>query len=195
MAVSLSYHVVTRPNGVKFTLFVGVLAVVLLLPWLGRPIVLVLTLAILGRCAYELYGSLRLPSPAFRTAICSAYMLLGIAFLCFAIVLPLKSISYACIVALAVGLRGYGLPRLGLAGGAAAAALLAIIMQAGTGLASAIENGIPITAAALAGALAASWVKRRSGIKGFGRSGHAGVLDYFDSFLFVAPVALAVMGR
>src|SRR5262249_36133282 len=102
---------VTKLAWQKFALLAGVLAIVLLLPLLGRPIVLILTLAILGRCAYELYGSLRLPSPAFRTAVCLAYVVLGIAFLCFAIVLQLRSISYACMIVLAFSLRRYGFPR------------------------------------------------------------------------------------
>ena len=177
----------------KFALLAGVLAIVLLLPLLGRPIVLILTLAILGRCAYELYGSLRLPSPAFRTAVCLAYVVLGIAFLCFAIVLQLTSISYVCMIVLAFSLRRYGFPQVGQAGGAAAAMAVAILMRDGTGFAGAIKSGIPITAAALIGDLAASWVRRKSGIKGFGRSGRSGVLEYFESFLFAAPVALAVL--
>lgn len=186
---------VTKLAWQKFALLAGVLAIVLMFPLLGRPIVLVLTLAILGRCAYELYGSLRLPSPAFRTAVCLAYMLLGIAFLCFAIVLPLRSISYACMIVLAFSLRRYGLPQVGQAGGAAAAMAVAILLRDGTGFAGAIKSGIPITAAALVGDLAASWVRRKSGIKGFGRSGNLGVLDYFASFLLAAPVALVILNR
>jgi len=48
---------------------------------------------------------------------------------------------------------------------------------------------------AMGGDLFASAIKRRTGIKDFGViiPGHGGVLDRFDSILFVAPFALAVL--
>jgi phosphatidate cytidylyltransferase len=52
-----------------------------------------------------------------------------------------------------------------------------------------------VAAAALTGDLAASWVKRRAGLKDFGTMlpGHGGVLDRFDSFLAAAAAMFVVM--
>ena len=45
------------------------------------------------------------------------------------------------------------------------------------------------------GDLAASLIKRRTGIKDYGNimPGHGGVMDRFDSVVFIAPLLLAAM--
>jgi phosphatidate cytidylyltransferase len=52
-------------------------------------------------------------------------------------------------------------------------------------------SGVVVGVAGLAGDLAASWIKRRAGIKDYGTiiPGHGGILDRFDSFIAVAAVA------
>ena len=45
------------------------------------------------------------------------------------------------------------------------------------------------------GDLLASWVKRRTGIKDYGNimPGHGGVMDRFDSVVFIAPMVLPAL--
>jgi phosphatidate cytidylyltransferase len=82
----------------------------------------------------------------------------------------------------------------GLLGGLAAALLVAVLARslAQRSLLAALTIGVLICAVALIGDLAASWLKRRAGIKDYGTllPGHGGVLDRFDSFL----PALALCG-
>ena len=182
----------------KFVIAAGILALILACAWAGRLGVLMLSLAIGGTGAFELYGSLRSPAPAFRTLVCIVYVLLGITTICFAIVLPPASIAYVFLAVIAFDASRRFAPRLGLVVGVLAALAVAVLARslAMLSLMAAIETWAWIAAAALAADLSASWLKRKSGIDRFGRwLPQGGVLDRFDGLLFAAPIALLVFSH
>lgn len=80
----------------------------------------------------------------------------------------------------------------GLAGGVAAASLLAAAMHVQYGLPLRLTLATPLLAVlAQAGDLYESWLKRQAGVKDSGTllPGHGGVLDRLDGLVPVAPVA------
>ena len=85
----------------------------------------------------------------------------------------------------------------GLAGGVlmATAACVYLGRLAGLTLAQAAILAGAVLGAAYAGDLAASWVKRRSGLKDFGTilPGHGGILDRFDSLLLAGPMSILLL--
>ena len=69
--------------------------------------------------------------------------------------------------------------------------------QLGLTIQGAVLFAIVISAAAQTGDLAESLLKREAGVKDSSRiiPGHGGILDRFDSLLFVLPIAYLVLGR
>ena len=182
----------------KFAIVAIILALTLTCVLAGRLGVLALSLAIGGTGAFELYGSMRSPAPALRTLVCAIYVVLGIATICFAIMLSPAAIAYIYLVVAAFDASRRFAPRYGVAVGVFAALAVAILARglAMLNLAGAVETWVWIAAAALAAHLSASWLKRKSGIDRFGRwLPQGGVLDRFDGLLFAAPIALMVFGR
>ena len=183
----------------KLAIVAIILSVILLCAWAGRLGVLALSLAISGAGAFELYGSLRSPAPLFRVLVCLVYVLLGIATICFAIVLSPASIAYIYLVVGAFDVsRRFAPAPYGPAVGMVAALVLAILVRrlADLSIPSAAQTWVWIAGASLAADLCASWLKRKSGVDRFGRwLPQGGILDRFDGLLFAAPIALLVLSH
>lgn len=83
----------------------------------------------------------------------------------------------------------------GACGGLVFAAIVALLLRSlhGLTISQSLEACFLIVLFSLLGDLAASWIKRRTGLKDFGTAlpGHGGFLDRFDSFLFAAPACFA----
>jgi phosphatidate cytidylyltransferase len=82
----------------------------------------------------------------------------------------------------------------GVIGGLVVPMLFALAFSGLIGWRNAVICGLVLGAAAECGDLFFSYVKRKLGVKDYGMilPGHGGLLDRFDSMIFVAPVAVAL---
>lgn len=194
-----------EPDWTKYLVYVLVVATVLGAASLGTRWLQVLVTLVAIAGAVELRDALaKWPQSGSGAAAWAGYTLLIVLAEVSVGRLPARTVAYLyVIVAVFDGFsqvsgqlfgRHALAPRLsphktieGLAGGAVAALLAATMLRDRVAVAAweAVPKGAVVTAIALAGGLVASWIKRRAGIKDFGRllPGHGGVLDRFDGVL------------
>jgi phosphatidate cytidylyltransferase len=200
----------------KYLVYVAVVGVVLAAAALGTVWLQALVLLI-GICgARELKSALETPGArGLKLGVWSAYAaIVVLALVALHFLRPQAAAYLYLVVAVFDGFsqvcgqlfgRHLLVPRLsprktveGLLGGLAAALIVAVLARslAQRSLLEALTIGSMICAVAFAGDLAASWVKRRAGLKDYGAllPGHGGVLDRFDSFLPALAFCGALLG-
>jgi phosphatidate cytidylyltransferase len=198
---------VRRARWVKYFVYLAIVFAVLAAARLGTRWLMGLVAVILVLGANEIAAALRRTPRGHgppRLVIWLGYGLLAIA--CMAALAQLAPTDVAFIYVVVASFDGFSQAGGQLIGrhqlapdispgktieGALAGAIAALCIAAalhpmlGQSLGGALQTGLILCAAALGGDLAASWLKRRAGIKDFGRllPGHGGALDRFDSFL------------
>lgn len=202
---------VARARWLKLVVFFLIVHAVLGVAVAGRPWVTVLLLLILVTGGVELWRAwLRIPARRPRqvwfvyatvaiASICSTWLLPSAAF-AFLFLVTAACDGFSQVIGQLTGRRKLapaispGKTVEGFAGGMAAAVVVGLLARDLLGAAPGATVGIAAATgvAGLAGDLAASWVKRRAGIKDYSVAlpGQGGFLDRFDSLLG----ALALIG-
>ncbi len=203
-----------RARWIKFGVYFAIVHAFLTAAAAGRPWLQGLVAAIVVAGAFELRGATRHMQQGSPVAVWCAYVLVGLlALVNLWRLAPPKIAWLYVVVAVCDGFsqvsgQWFGRRKLsarispgktveGLTGGLDGAMLAAAMLRhlVGVGLIGALALGVGTGLAGLAGDLAASWVKRASGIKDYSNvlPGHGGVLDRFDSFLAAAAIVGAFL--
>jgi phosphatidate cytidylyltransferase len=196
-----------RARWVKYSVYFVIVMIIFSAAQLGRVWLQGILAVIIAVGAFEIRGALRLVRPASKILairIWAIYGVIAAAGWCSLCELAANTVAYVYIVV--AGFDGFSqvsgqllgqhklAPRVspgktveGVAGGMIGALATAALARRVIGLAplAALQVSLLICVAGLAGDLGASWLKRRAGIKDYGRvlPQHGGVLDRFDSFL------------
>jgi phosphatidate cytidylyltransferase len=202
-----------RRRWLKLSTYFVIVHGVLLSTVAGRIWALALAVGLIAAGAWEIDRALsgaRLLRPADRWLMITIYVAVGLLAIYGLLRLSNAAIAFLYLVVAAfdgfseVSGRLFGRLKLaptispgktveGLAGGAMAALATAIISRDFIDASPEFVAvfAVVIAASALAGDLAASWMKRRAGIKDFGGliPGHGGVLDRFDSYIGACALA------
>ncbi len=205
---------VRRGRWIKFGVYAAIVYTVLAAAAAGRPWIQGLVGAIVLAGAFELRGAANRMEYGSPAAVWCVYGLVGALALVNLWRMAPPAVAWLYVVVAVcdgfsqVSGQWFGRRRLsarispgktveGLIGGLAGAMLAAAMLRhlVGTGPVGAVALGVAIGLAGLAGDLAASWVKRASGLKDYSRllPGHGGVLDRFDSFLAAAALVGAFL--
>ena len=205
---------VRRGRWIKFGVYFVIVHTVLAVTAAGRPWIRGLVAIVVIAGAIELRGATRRMQRGSPAAVWSVYALVGgLALVNFWRMTPVAVAYLYVVVAVYDGFsqvtgQWFGrwplAPRIspgktveGVTGGLTAAYLAAMCLSGAVdaGFVGRVALGIGTALACLTGDLAASWVKRASGIKDYSNilPGHGGVLDRFDSFLAAATIVGAFL--
>jgi phosphatidate cytidylyltransferase len=206
-----------RSRLIKFLSYVFIVYTVVFAAMLSWLLLAAVMLLILAAGVAELRRALQASRPhigIFGPGIWTAYFFLGAALLLFARYATAEEAVLVYVVVITmdgfsqVSGQLFGRHQIasrvspgktleGLAGGVLMATAASIFLGglAGLTLAQSAFLGGGVIGAAYAGDLAASWVKRRSGLKDFGTllPGHGGILDRFDSLLLAGPMSILLL--